>query len=122
MLSQRNVTLSAKQPLVHGAGTICFISEWSQTKLLPNKFTRRILKARGSRRGGPTIKGLVWAWRVLSVWIGLSTPPKQDGRHLTGMLSAGNSQAIIVAGIFTSDEALSLGFPSITDSTDVREF
>jgi len=59
MLSQRNVTLSAKQPLVHGAGTICFISEWSQTKLLPNKFTRRILKARGSRRGGPTIKGLV---------------------------------------------------------------
>ena len=37
------------------------------------------------------------------------------------MLSSGNSQAMIVAGVFTSDVALSLAFPSIRDSTDARE-
>ena len=37
------------------------------------------------------------------------------------MLSSGNSQAMIVAGVFTSDVALSLVFPSIRDSTDARE-
>jgi len=34
----------------------------------------------------------------------LSTPPKKkDGRHLTGMLSSRNGQAMIGTGVFTAD-------------------